>query len=113
VPTLTFEPTLDESKQLLCIEHGELGIDVYAPTRETLLAELHEQLAMLWQEYAQASDDELDAPARPLKQALRARFTQAVHAVTFIRYYPLYYPYQEAITLSSSTVPQAHGLGIQ
>lgn len=79
-PTLSFEPTLDESKQLLCIEHGELGIDVYAPTRETLLAELHGQLAMLWREYAQASDDELDAPARLLKQALRARFTEAVHA---------------------------------
>ena len=29
------------------------------------------------------------------------------------QYYPLYYPYQEVITLSSSTVPQAHGLGIQ
>jgi len=80
VPALSFEPTLDESKQLLCIEHGELGIDVYAPTRETLLAELHEQLAMLWREYAQASDDELDAPARLLKQALRARFTEAAHA---------------------------------
>ncbi|TBR13230.1 MAG: hypothetical protein EPO43_11380 [Rugosibacter sp.] len=79
-PTLSFEPTLDESKQLLCIEHGELGVAVYAPTRETLLAELHGQLAMLWREYAQASDDELDAPARLLKQALRTRFTEGAHA---------------------------------
>lgn len=76
VPTLTIEPTLDESKQLLCLEYGELGIDVYAPTRETLLAELHEQLAMLWREYAQASNHELDAPALQLKQALLARFSE-------------------------------------
>lgn len=80
VPALTLEPVLDETRQLLCIEQGELGIDVYATTREALLAELHEQLAMLWQEYAQAPDDDLDAPARLLKQALLARFTEAARA---------------------------------
>lgn len=57
-----------------------MGLDVYAPTCEILFAELHEQLTMLWREYAQASDDELDAPARLLKQALRARFTETTHA---------------------------------
>ena len=77
---LILEPTLDETKQLLCIVHGELGIDVYATTRETLLIELHEQLAMLWQEYAQAADEELDAPARQLKQALLKRFSEVSHA---------------------------------
>lgn len=79
-PALTFEPALDDSKQLLCIEQAELGIDVYATTREALLAGLHEQLAMLWQEYAQASDEELDASARQLKQALLSRFSEAPHA---------------------------------
>lgn len=79
-PALGFEPALDDSKQLLCIEQAELGIDVYATTREALLAELHEQLAMLWQEFAQAPEDDLDAPARQLKQALLARFTEAAHA---------------------------------
>ncbi|MBH2009237.1 MAG: transposase [Xanthomonadaceae bacterium] len=34
----------------MCIEHSEMGLDVYAPTCETLFAELHEQLAMLWRE---------------------------------------------------------------
>ncbi|NOT67115.1 MAG: hypothetical protein HOP04_02090 [Methylophilaceae bacterium] len=77
---LSLEPTLDESKQLLCIEKNALGIDVYATTREALLAELQEQLAMLWQEYAQASDEELDAPARQLKQALLKRFSEVAHA---------------------------------
>jgi len=79
-PLLSLEPTLDDTKQLLCIEQGELGIDVYASTREALLAELHEQLAMLWQEYAQAADEELYAPARRLKQALLNRFSEAPHA---------------------------------
>jgi len=78
--TLSLEPVLDETKQLLCIEQAELGIDVFAPTRETLLAELQEQIWMLWQEYAQAQDDELDAPARILKQSLRARFNEVPNA---------------------------------
>lgn len=80
MPTLILEPALDDSKQLLCIERDELGIDIYAPTRETLLLELHEQLAMLWQEYAQAPDEELDATARRLKQALLTRFSEVAHA---------------------------------
>ncbi len=79
-PTLILEPIMDESKQLLCIELVELGIDAYASTREALLAELHEQLAMLWQEYAQAPNEDLDAPARLLKQALLTRFTEVAHA---------------------------------
>ena len=35
---------------------------------------------MLWQEYAQAKDDDLDVPALHLKQALLARMTEATHA---------------------------------
>lgn len=79
-PALTLEPALDDSKQLLCIESHELHINVFASTREALLTELHEHLVMLWQEYAQANDDTLDAPARQLKQALLARMTEVVHA---------------------------------
>jgi hypothetical protein len=78
--TLSLEIMLDDSKQLLCIEQPDLGIDVYATTREGLLTELHEQLAMLWQEYAQASDEELDAPARQLKHTLLNRFSEVIHA---------------------------------
>lgn len=71
---LTLEPTLNETKQLLCTQDSGLGIDAFAPTREALLAELHEQLAMLWQEYAQAPDIDLDGPALRLKATLLARF---------------------------------------
>ena len=79
-PALTFEPVLDDSKQLLCIKLGALGLDVYATSRETLLAELHEQLAMLWQEYAQTPDEELDGPALQLKRALLNRLSEVSHA---------------------------------
>ena len=79
-PALSFEPVLDVSKQLLCVENEELGLDVFAPTREALLAELNAHLQMLWLEYAQAPDEGLDAVARQLKQTLLARMTEAVHA---------------------------------
>ncbi|MBK6928338.1 MAG: hypothetical protein IPH15_12620 [Comamonadaceae bacterium] len=81
-PALSFEPTLDEGKQLLCIDDAFAGLDVcvFAPTREALLGELHEHLAMLWQEYAQAGDEDLDPVALQLKQALLARMSEAAHA---------------------------------
>jgi hypothetical protein len=74
--TISLEPALDDTKQLLCIEHGILALDVFAPTREALLAELNEQIAMLWSEYALAEDDTLDNVARQLKQALLAAFSE-------------------------------------
>lgn len=80
VTSLSLEPVLDETKQLLCIEQADLGIDVFATTREAVLSELHEQIWMLWQEYAQARDDELDAPARLLKQSLLTRFREVTNA---------------------------------
>lgn len=80
LPPLSVEPELDDTQQLLCVEQGELGIDVFAPSRELLVAELNEQLAMLWREYALAADTELDDNARILKQALRARFAEVPHA---------------------------------
>ena len=79
-PAFSFEPTLDESKQLLYVEYPGLGVCAFAPTREALLIELHEHLAMLWQEYALAKDVDLDAPALQLKQTLLARMTEATHA---------------------------------
>jgi hypothetical protein len=77
---ITLQPVSDDSKQLLCLEDAGLGIDVFAPTREALLAELNEQVAMLWSEYALADDDTLDAVARQLKQSLLAAFTEVVDA---------------------------------
>jgi hypothetical protein len=64
------EPFLSDDEQLLRLEHRELDIDVFAPTRSELLSELREQLAMLWHEYASEDDDALSSAARQLKQSL-------------------------------------------
>lgn len=79
-PTLVLEPSLDDTKQLLCVEDALLGLDVFAVTREKLVEEVHEQLWMLWVEYAQAPADQLNGRATGLKNALLARFTEVGHA---------------------------------
>jgi len=77
---LLLEPILDDSQQLLYVENNALGITVFAPTHEALLTELNEHLAMLWQGYAQAKDDDLDDIALQLKQTLLARMSQVANA---------------------------------
>ena len=80
VPPISVEPSLDESKQLLCFEYPAFDLLAFAPTREGLLAETQEHLAMLWQEFALAPDGELDGPARLLKQHLLACLSEVTHA---------------------------------
>lgn len=76
---ITLEPATDETKQLICVMHTELGIDAFARTRDALVSELNEQIGMLWQEYALAEDDELDGMAIKMKQALLAAFSEVAH----------------------------------
>lgn len=78
--SITLEPSTDDSKQFLCIEHATLGINVFAPTREALLAEIQVQIRMLWAEYALADDAALDAVARQLKRSLLATFSEVGNA---------------------------------
>ena len=80
ISPVTLDVELDNTKQLLFVLHQDLGIDVFAPTRETLLAELQDQLVMLWNEYASATDDELDEPARQMKQSLLTHFAEVQRA---------------------------------
>lgn len=77
---IAIEPSTDESKQFLRLERSELGINVFAATREALLAELHDQLRMLWAEYALADDDTLDVIAHQLKLSLLAAFSEVGNA---------------------------------
>ena len=79
-PALNAEPQLDESKQLLCMEYPAFELLVFAPTREGLLAEIQEHMAMLWVEYAQAQDHQLDTNALKLKQTLLSRLSEVPHA---------------------------------
>lgn len=64
------EPKLDESKQLICLEDDELGIDIFAYTRDDLDEALTKEMDFLWHEYALAEDSELSPRALDLKHAL-------------------------------------------
>jgi hypothetical protein len=77
--SITLEPATDETKQLICVTHADLGIDAFARTRDALVSELNEQIGMLWQEYALAADDDLDGMAIKMKQALLAAFNEVAH----------------------------------
>ncbi|HWW68479.1 MAG TPA: hypothetical protein VN089_00910, partial [Duganella sp.] len=79
-PPLIFSPSLDESQQYFCLSAPQLGVEVFAETRQKLLIELEAQFAMLWREYALAPDNELDALAIMLKTNLRATFTEVSNA---------------------------------
>lgn len=67
---MELHPTLDETGELLCLEYERLGIHVFAETREELLAELAEQICMLWDEYACEDDKNLTDAAIQLKNNL-------------------------------------------
>jgi hypothetical protein len=69
-PPQYLEPHLDETRQLICLESPDLGIHVFAPTREEVLEELYEEIMMLWFEYAQERDEVLTDKAKELKTNL-------------------------------------------
>jgi len=77
---LVLTPSLDETQQLYCLEHGELGIDVYAYTRDQLDIELREQIAFLWDQYALADEAELTESALLLKKNLLAALKEVSDA---------------------------------
>ena len=79
-PPLVLRPTMDDSEQLLCVEDEGLGIDAFASSRDSLVVEIAEQLDMLWQEFAQAGDESLDAVALIRKRAFQSRMKEFAHA---------------------------------
>lgn len=77
---LVIEPTMDDDRQYICLNREELGIDVFAHTRERLALEFAEQLAMLWEEYAMEDDKCLEPSARTMKRALLDAFEEVSDA---------------------------------
>ena len=69
---ISLKPYLSDSEQLICLEHPNWELHVFAPTRSQLFEELKEQVLMLWAEYVAESDDVLAEPARELKKRLVA-----------------------------------------
>jgi C4-type Zn-finger protein len=69
---MEFTPSLDaETQQLYVIEDASLGVNVFSETREGLLQELSEQIAMLWDEYADEKDENLAEDALAVAKKLR------------------------------------------
>ena len=76
-PPLTIQPTLDEeSGQLYVLTDDELGIDVFAQTREQVADELAEQVLFQWDTYARESPERLTPGARWLRDALLSRMRE-------------------------------------
>jgi len=71
---LEITPFLDESKQLICLEKQELGIDVYSYTRDELASELDAQIDFLWTTYAEGDTDKMTPLAKQLADSLRRSF---------------------------------------
>lgn len=67
----------DESGQLYRLEAKDLGIDVFAQTREQLADELAEQVLFLWDAYAQESPEKLTSAARRLREVLLRRIRES------------------------------------
>jgi len=67
---LVLNPVLDESEQLIVLEHPDLGIHVFAHTRAELYDELVDHLDVLWTEYAREDAVKLDAKANELRDRL-------------------------------------------
>ena len=53
-----------------------IGLDAFAESQVALTAEVKEQLAVLWREYALADDKELTASARRIKRNLLSVFEE-------------------------------------
>ncbi len=76
---VSFIPQLDdETKQMFVVTREDLGVEVFASTRDELILELNEQLAVNWLEYAKADDSELTETALSVKRNLLAHYKEEV-----------------------------------
>lgn len=73
-------PDVEESEGVFSARLDGIGLDAFSETREGLAAEVGEQLALLWREYALADDSELTESARAVKRNLLASFEEAADA---------------------------------
>lgn len=74
---VSFQPQLDEeTRQMFVVERSDLGIEVFASTRDELVNELNEQLAVNWLEYALADDSDLTGTALVVKRNLLSHYKE-------------------------------------
>lgn len=76
-------PTMDEdTRQLFVINKPEIGLEVFAYTREELIAEIYDQIAFLWTEYVQCDVAELSEGGLQLRENLLAHIEEVENAAT-------------------------------
>ena len=76
-PPLIMTPSLDEeSGQFYQLADEELGVDVFARTREAVVDELAEQMLFQWDAYAHEAPERLTIGASRLRDALLARIRE-------------------------------------
>ncbi|WP_445245766.1 hypothetical protein [Microcoleus sp. OTE_8_concoct_300] len=64
-------PKMDEdTSQLFVVEEPNIGLHVFAYTRDDLIYEINEQIVMMWDEYAKASVEDLASDAQHLRKQL-------------------------------------------
>ncbi|MDF5729716.1 MAG: hypothetical protein PUP92_17335 [Rhizonema sp. PD38] len=74
-------PEMDEeTRQLLVVEEPQIGLHVFAYTRDELIYEINEQILMMWDEYVNISVDELALDARQLREALLEKIEEVENA---------------------------------
>ncbi len=81
MPLLLTPQMDDDTEQLYVVEKPEIGLHVFSYTREDLIHEINEQLAMLWEEYA-VTTDELATDARTLQAKLLATLEEVENAAS-------------------------------
>jgi hypothetical protein len=81
MPLLLTPQMDDDTEQLYIVEEPEIGLHVFSYTREDLIHEINEQLAMLWEEYA-VTTDELATDARTLQAKLLATLEEVENAAS-------------------------------
>ncbi|GAB1545156.1 hypothetical protein NUACC21_78320 [Scytonema sp. NUACC21] len=80
---LLLTPEMDEeSGQLLVVEEPEIGLHVFAFTRDELIHEINDQMLMMWDEYVNANVDELALDARQLRESLLEKLEEVSSAAT-------------------------------
>ena len=81
MPLLLTPQMDDDTEQLYIVEEPEIALHVFSYTREDLIHEINEQLAMVWEEYA-VTTDELAKDARTLQAKLRATLEEVENAAS-------------------------------
>jgi hypothetical protein len=67
---LILTPALDDSEQLYTISYPEIGLELFAYTRQEITNDVKSDIVYLWEEYAKAEDNALTEDAIILKQKL-------------------------------------------